>query len=267
MSVGTENPDAPQGVIKSEITAERPDLEPAEQSEQQPTQSAGVIALRLVKQGWDISRIDSQHGADMVKSRITNPLNMIGRSVKGYILHILDPDQEIQIKRLFDRQGVATAYQKKYYGNDSDAPQIADDQLPPCTVSWVIFEGREKPIHPDWVRSVREECQRANVPFWFVGWGNWIPYEDAQPPMIESQHGDFMDSHGLPPNLDILNKTSEWMYEDYSPGEVVLFRKVGWEVSGHKLDGEVWQEVPQASEANSVAPQVSGSDISPSLVD
>lgn len=30
-----------------------------------------------------------------------------------------------------------------------------------------------RPMHPDWVRSVRDQCAAAGVPFFFKGWGAW----------------------------------------------------------------------------------------------
>lgn len=42
---------------------------------------------------------------------------------------------------------------------------------------WVIVGGesghKARPIHPDWVRSIRDQCQKANVPFFFKQWGEW----------------------------------------------------------------------------------------------
>lgn len=32
-----------------------------------------------------------------------------------------------------------------------------------------------RPCHPDWVRSIRDQCQTAGVPYFFKGWGKWIP--------------------------------------------------------------------------------------------
>jgi protein gp37 len=32
-----------------------------------------------------------------------------------------------------------------------------------------------RPLHPDWVRSVRDQCQSAGVSFFFKGWGKHIP--------------------------------------------------------------------------------------------
>jgi len=33
-----------------------------------------------------------------------------------------------------------------------------------------------RPLHPDWVRSVRNQCAAAGVPFFFKQWGEWIHY-------------------------------------------------------------------------------------------
>ena len=30
-----------------------------------------------------------------------------------------------------------------------------------------------RPMHPDWVRLIRDQCQGAGVPFHFKGWGKW----------------------------------------------------------------------------------------------
>jgi len=42
-------------------------------------------------------------------------------------------------------------------------------------IHWVIAGGesgaKPRPMHPDWVRSVRDQCQRASVPFFFKQWG------------------------------------------------------------------------------------------------
>jgi protein gp37 len=42
-------------------------------------------------------------------------------------------------------------------------------------ISWVIVGGesgaRARPIDPQWVRQIREQCQAAGVPFFFKQWG------------------------------------------------------------------------------------------------
>lgn len=43
-------------------------------------------------------------------------------------------------------------------------------------LDWIICGGETgpnaRPLHQDWVRSLRDQCERANVPFFFKQWGN-----------------------------------------------------------------------------------------------
>jgi len=45
-------------------------------------------------------------------------------------------------------------------------------------IEWVIAGGESghnaRPMHPDWVRSIRDQCKSANIPFFFKQWGEWI---------------------------------------------------------------------------------------------
>lgn len=45
-------------------------------------------------------------------------------------------------------------------------------------LDWVICGGESgpgaRPMHPDWVRSLRNQCQEASVPFFFKQWGNMV---------------------------------------------------------------------------------------------
>ncbi len=48
-------------------------------------------------------------------------------------------------------------------------------------VHWVIVGGESgpgaRPMHPDWVRSIRDQCVAAGVAFFFKGWGEWAPLD------------------------------------------------------------------------------------------
>lgn len=50
------------------------------------------------------------------------------------------------------------------------------DQFGP-TIDWVIVGGESgrqaRPMHPDWARSLRDQCAAAGVPFLFKQWGEW----------------------------------------------------------------------------------------------
>lgn len=49
----------------------------------------------------------------------------------------------------------------------------------PAGLDWVIAGGESgsqaRPSHPDWFRSLRDQCVAADVPFLFKQWGEWAP--------------------------------------------------------------------------------------------
>lgn len=53
-------------------------------------------------------------------------------------------------------------------------------------VDIVRVGGGDEPLHPDWVRSVRDQCEAAGVAFVFVGWGEWSPYGYPLPDLSDS---------------------------------------------------------------------------------
>ena len=46
-------------------------------------------------------------------------------------------------------------------------------------LDWIICGGESgrnaRPMHPDWARSLRDQCAAAMVPFLFKQWGEWTP--------------------------------------------------------------------------------------------
>lgn len=60
-------------------------------------------------------------------------------------------------------------------------------ETPP--LDWVIVGGESgpgaRPMHPDWARSLRDQCQAAGTPFLFKQWGDWKPI--SQMPGNESR--------------------------------------------------------------------------------
>lgn len=66
---------------------------------------------------------------------------------------------------------------------------LGDDEqpIPSPMLDWVICGGETgpgaRPMHPDWVRSLRDQCQAAGVPLWFKSWGCHIPTLSGSPIM------------------------------------------------------------------------------------
>ncbi len=93
---------------------------------------------------------------------------------------------------------------------------------------WVIVGGesgvKARAMHPDWVRSIRDQCQAAGVPFFFKQWGEWA--------YIENYHfGSTTKVHTFP------------------DGQLVarFGRKAIKDVLGRTLDGKEWNEMPAES--------------------
>ena len=114
---------------------------------------------------------------------------------------------------------------------------FADDGISQCedcngtgsnkekVVDWVICGGESgphaRPMHPDWARSLRDQCQAAGVPFLFKQWGEWFPtFANAGTP------GGRIQSNG-------------YYFEDNQQ-----MWKVGKHNAGRLLDGREWNEVP-----------------------
>ncbi len=47
------------------------------------------------------------------------------------------------------------------------------------TIDWVIVGGESgtnaRPMHPDWLVSIRDQCVSSDIPFFFKQWGEWLP--------------------------------------------------------------------------------------------
>lgn len=82
-----------------------------------------------------------------------------------------------------------------------------------------------RPMHPDWVRSVRDQCFAAGVLFFFKQWGEWISGD--QTPM-EKEKGASMYRRGC--------------YYDWGNNLIAL--RAGKKDAGRLLDGRTHDELP-----------------------
>lgn len=90
-------------------------------------------------------------------------------------------------------------------------------------IHWVITGGESghhaRPMHPDWARSLRDQCAAAGVPFFFKQWGTWLPASQGEAVGIRAT---------------MVKDGCEW-------------DAVGKHASGNLLDGRTHQEYPSAS--------------------
>jgi len=79
-----------------------------------------------------------------------------------------------------------------------DFREIAEGGWP--NLDWVICGGESgpgaRPMHPDWARKVRDDCQAADVPFFFKQWGKWAPHPHPAVKGKDTGAGIFMRPDG-----------------------------------------------------------------------
>lgn len=96
-----------------------------------------------------------------------------------------------------------------------------------------------RPMHPDWVRGVRDACAEWAVPFFFKGWGEWQPREwkyDGATHAVRYDNGILHTFAHSPTSQDRAEQASEGWH---------ALAKVGKKNAGRLLDGREWNEVPK----------------------
>ena len=91
-------------------------------------------------------------------------------------------------------------------------------------LNWVICGGESGtgacPMHPDWARSLRDQCKTAGVPFFFKQWGEYYPVP-------------------IQPGENLIGKWHRW------PDGHTASHHIGKGPAGRILDGEEYLEVPE----------------------
>lgn len=118
-------------------------------------------------------------------------------------------------------------------------------------IHWVITGGesgpKARPMHPDWARGLREQCNAAGVPLFFKQWGAWSP--TYQHTMLFSGHGGELVCYETISSTD-RKAIGSMSYHAYpvvytaGPARVEVMRKSNKHASGNVLDGATHQEWP-----------------------
>lgn len=111
-------------------------------------------------------------------------------------------------------------------------------------INWVVVGGesgaKARPMHPDWARSLRDQCQAAGVAYFFKQWGEWAP--SAQFEMKDFTRKAKLDVHEVLYCRDDCSGFDP-LGEGYDAKQTMIFR-VGKKAAGRVLDGRTWDEMP-----------------------
>lgn len=125
---------------------------------------------------------------------------------------------------------------------------------PDTRLDWVVVGGESgphaRPMHPDWVRTLRDECAATGVPFLFKQWGEFIVPEDGEQACRVCGCTWNNACHGgcswVEPDL-----CSECVGKSAVQGErSVKYRRVGIKAAGRLLDGVLHDAYPKSRSEN-----------------
>lgn len=123
----------------------------------------------------------------------------------------------------------------RWTGKQSGLPQPLSNALEALKdlpgIDWVIVGGesgpKARPCHPDWIRSLRDQCAAAGVPFFFKQWGEWAPALEKV--------GEFKPIG----KDDALTRFHLWKDEEEN-----VSIKIGKKAAGAIIDGREWRQFP-----------------------
>ncbi len=119
-----------------------------------------------------------------------------------------------------------------------------------AAIDWVIAGGesgpKARPSHPDWFRSLRDQCEEAGVPFFFKQWGAWTPGM-PQPCIEECLKGKAWKLEAWTVQSSTERKSvGSTVYHAYRDGDTYdHLTRVGKKAAGRELDGRTWDEFSQ----------------------
>lgn len=125
-------------------------------------------------------------------------------------------------------------------------------------IDWVIVGGESgpgaRPMHPDWVRNIRDQAIAQGCKFMFKQWGeHFTNYQNmcSGVPMFkmfkDKQHWINKAASGDTPQIGFNGKIMKCGldFEDPAVYPVCVMHKVGKKKAGRELDGRIWDEFPE----------------------
>lgn len=112
-------------------------------------------------------------------------------------------------------------------------------------LDWIVTGGESgqgaRPMHPDWVRSLRDQCVDAKVPFFFKQWGAWANIGECDDPCgrcvmaLRQWNGSSWRGSEL--------TGTDWEAGSRLAGALQL-HPIGKKKAGRLVDGREWNEYP-----------------------
>lgn len=122
-------------------------------------------------------------------------------------------------------------------------------------LDWVICGGetgpKARPLHPDNVASLRDQCQSTETPFFFKQWGEWSPWAPMKNGVYDLCSGITLAPDGtIYRGGDLTYPGGPRRGEAYRAGHdkanLTSMYRIGKAAAGCLLDGKEYKEFPEA---------------------
>lgn len=118
-------------------------------------------------------------------------------------------------------------------------------------IDWVIVGGESgpgaRPMHPVWVRDIRDRCVDEGVSFFFKQWGEWAPGLSG-PPWEPGTFTHRVERDGSvqprPPHEEAMAEARRLVTGELVDSGWFGVTRVGKKAAGRELDGRTWDEMP-----------------------
>lgn len=119
-------------------------------------------------------------------------------------------------------------------------------------LDWVITGGetdqgahKARPTHPDWLRSIRDQCAAAGVPYHHKQNGEWLAGHQYTAELAALDSGDVFSRFDV---MDWRDGQAVADADEFDLGEEAVYR-VGKKRSGRLLDGVLHDAMPEVANA------------------
>ena len=117
-------------------------------------------------------------------------------------------------------------------------------------IHWVVLGGesgpKARPMHPLWVRAIRDQCENAAVPFFFKQWGEWVPRSDCFHTFEDGKScADYDPGATRWPCIKLTEEGNNGRDLSHEfEGETAYMQRTGKKFAGRLLDGELHDAYP-----------------------
>jgi protein gp37 len=211
---------------------------------------AEILQELPLKNVWQIVSVEDQPNADeRIPYLLQTPAFIRGLSCEP-LIGAIDLTKLLMIRSDNDLKPDVTINSLKGWHGGFNRPEVTK-------IDWVICGGesgsKARPMHPDWARSLRDQCNTAGVPFFFKQWGE---YGTVYQPLFKMYHSylhftqkDWVNKGDACLSIDGTTcKRGKDFQECAYP--VAIMQRIGKKEAGRLLDGKEWNEMPKMNVCN-----------------